>query len=92
MGVEVRGRRVTLTTPVGRVGNDVPLVRTVETWRAPSLGAVLRRIVDDPRTGKSDFEVVSLDLNEPDPSVFAPPEGYQVIDEEMHQIPCHAAQ
>jgi len=90
LGIEVHGQRITRTTPVGRIGNDVPLVRTTESWTAPSLGLTLRQITDDPQSGKTTREVVSLDLNEPDPSVFAPPEGYEVIDEEMHQVPCQS--
>ncbi len=92
MGVEVKGFRITHTTPPGRIGNDVPLVRTEEIWTAPSLGGmVLREITDDPQSGKSTRELVSLDLSEPDPSVFAPPEGYEVVDEQMHPVPCQSA-
>ena len=88
LGVTVVGLRFTRTTPAGRIGNDVPLVRTTETWTAPNLGLVLRQIVDDPQNGKTTREVLSLDLNEPDPAIFAPPEGYEMIEEEMHPVPC----
>jgi hypothetical protein len=92
LGVEVRGVRVTRTTPAGRIGNDVPLIRTQEFWTAPSLGGlVLREITDDPQTGKSMREAVNLDLSEPDPSVFQPPEGYEIVDQEMHEVPCQGA-
>jgi hypothetical protein len=91
LGVEVRGERITRTTPAGRIGNDEPLVRTEEIWSAPSLGGlVLRETTDDPQMGKSTREAVNLDLNEPDPAVFAPPEGYEVIDQEMHPVPCQS--
>ncbi|MGA7339808.1 MAG: hypothetical protein WBE72_03385 [Terracidiphilus sp.] len=36
-------------------------------------------------------ELVSLDLSEPHPSVCQPPEGYEVVTEEMHQVPCQQA-
>jgi hypothetical protein len=91
MGVEVRGYRITRTTPAGRIGNDRPLVSTTETWMAPSLGLAIRQITDDPQTGKMTREVVSLDLSEPDPSVFQPPADYEVITEEMHEVPCAQA-
>ena len=88
MGVEVRGSRTTITTPIGAEGNDQPLVRVDETWMAPSLGMVLRSITDDPRIGKMDREVVSLDLNAPDPALFQPPTDYKVETEVLQPVPC----
>jgi len=91
MGVEVRGYRTTVTTPVGRIGNDQPLVSTTETWTAASLGITVRQISEDPRMGKTTREMVNLDLSEPEPSVFQPPAGYEVLNEEMHEVPCQQA-
>lgn len=88
MGVEVHGYRTTFTTPAGQIGNDQPLVRTTESWMAPSLGIELRSTTDDPQSGKMTRELVSLDLNEPDPSTFQPPEGYEAKAEEMHPVAC----
>jgi hypothetical protein len=88
MGVEVRGSRTTVTTPAGAMGNDQPLVRTDEIWMAPSLGMVLRSVSDDPRMGKTNREVVSLDLNNPDPALFQPPAGYEVDTEVMQPVAC----
>jgi hypothetical protein len=66
-------------------------VHTLELWTAPSLGGlVLREVTDDPQIGKSTREVVSLDLNEPDPGLFVPPADYEMVDENMHQVPCQA--
>jgi hypothetical protein len=88
MGVEVRGSRTTITTPAGAQGNDEPLVSTTEEWMAPSLGLTLRSISDDPRIGKSDREVVSLELSDPDLALFQPPAGYQLDAEVMQPVPC----
>jgi hypothetical protein len=88
MGVQVRGSRSTVTTPAGAMGNDQPLVSTNEIWMAPSLGMVLRSISDDPRMGKTDREVVSVDLNSPDPALFQPPAGYELVTEEMQPVAC----
>jgi hypothetical protein len=88
MGVEVKGTLVTRTTPAGEIGNDAPLVSTTESWFAPSLQMSLRDVWDSPQTGKRTSEVVSLSLSEPDPSTFQPPEGYEVVTETMHQVPC----
>lgn len=87
-GVEARGTRVTTTTPVGRVGNDRPLVSTIEQWGSRELGIELRGVANDPQQGKRTRELVSLTQGEPDPALFQPPEGYEVVSEEMHQVPC----
>ena len=88
MGVEVHGTRTTWTTPEGQVGNEPPLVVYNETWIAPSLGIALREVSDDPRTGKTTREVVSLELGEPDMANFQPPGGYTVVTEVLHQVAC----
>ena len=88
LGVEVRGTRTTTTTPAGAQGNDEPLISTNETWIAPSLGMVLRSVSDDPRMGKTNRELVSLDLNNPDPALFELPSGYTVETEVMQPVAC----
>ncbi|MGP8251611.1 MAG: hypothetical protein ACLQHF_06215 [Terracidiphilus sp.] len=88
MGVAVRGSRTTVTTPAGVMGNDQPLVRTDEIWMAPSLGMVLRSMIEDPRMGQMDREAVSVDLNNPDPALFQPPAGYELDTEEMQPVAC----
>lgn len=85
-GVEVNGVQVTTTIPAGESGNDRPLVTTFEYWQAPSLGLTLRSVHSDPRDGTVTKELVSLDRGEPDPALFQPPEGYEVITQKM--IPC----
>ena len=87
-GVLATGTRTTVTTPAGAVGNDAPLVRTMEVWMAKSIGVAVRSLTDDPRTGKRNRELVELSQGEPDPSIFRAPEGYQVVNQEMHEVPC----
>jgi hypothetical protein len=88
LGVEVRGTRITRTVPAGREGNDVPLVTTSEIWSAPRLGLTLREVTDSEQSGKTTREAVNLDLSEPDPSLFQPPEGYEIDTDEMHPVAC----
>ncbi len=87
-GIEAVGTRMTETTPIGAIGNDAPLVRTTETWRAKSLPLVVRSVADDPRTGKRTRELVELNQSEPDPALFDLPEGYRVVTAEPHPIAC----
>jgi hypothetical protein len=79
LGIEAHGQRTTTTTPAGAIGNDQPLVRTSEEWNAPGLHFALRRVVDDPQQGKEDSEPMNLIRGEPDPALFQPPEGYEVM-------------
>jgi hypothetical protein len=88
MGVEALGRRITWTTPAGVDGNDQPLVYSFEIWYAPSIGVYVREHDVSPLSGTITSELVSLSLDEPAPSVFRIPEGYEVIAVEMHPIPC----
>ncbi len=87
-GLEATGTRSTSVIPAGKMGNDSPITTTQESWRAPGFPFALREIYDDPRTGKRTREVVSLTIGEPDLSLFQPPEGYEVVNEEMHEVPC----
>ena len=87
-GLEAKGVLFTTLIPTGQAGNDSPITTTEEMWRTPGLPFPLRDIYDDPRTGKRTREVVSLTIGEPDLSLLQPPEGYEVVNEEMHEVPC----
>ncbi|MGA8740166.1 MAG: hypothetical protein WB561_03150 [Terracidiphilus sp.] len=87
-GLEAKGERVTTVIPMDKVGNDKPITTTREVWRAPGLPFALREVYNDPRSGTRTRETVSLTIGEPDLSLFQPPEGYEVVTEEMHDVPC----
>lgn len=90
-GVEAHGRRITTTTPAGAIGNDAPLVRTVELWNAvePGLGGLLvREVTIYPQTGNRTRELTSFTQAEPDPSVFQPPSGYEIVNRAATEIGC----
>ena len=87
-GLEAKGTRVTTVIPAGKMGNDHPITTIRESWYASGFPFALREISDDPRTGKRTREVLSLTIGEPDLSLFQPPEGYEVVTEEMHEVPC----
>ncbi len=87
-GVEAHGQRFTYTTPTGEIGNDRPLVRTQEVWRATDFNLLLREITDDPRIGATTKELVNLSLSEPEMTTFQPPDGYEVVTEQLHEVPC----
>jgi hypothetical protein len=87
-GVVAQGRRTTDTIPTGAVGNDAPLIRTTEAWSSKTVPFMVRSITDDPRFGKTTRELVEFSQSEPDPALFQAPEVYQIVTQEMHQVPC----
>jgi hypothetical protein len=77
-GIYVEGTRMTITYPVGSVGNDRPIVSVHETWTSPDLRIVVLSTDEDPRSGTHTSEITNLDRSEPDPAIFQVPEGYVV--------------
>jgi hypothetical protein len=77
-GLYAVGTRNTSTIPAGYDGNDREMTTTTESWFAQPLDIQLRSIIDDPRNGKTTTEVTDIQQTAPDPSLFQPPEGYQV--------------
>ena len=91
-GYEADGKRFTTTIPAGEIGNSEPIVTVSEHWSSRLLGLSLRDISDDPRNGKRTRELVNLSPGEPDLSIFQPPEGYEVTEEELHSVACRQPQ
>jgi hypothetical protein len=90
-GMEAQGKLITRTIPAGADGNDAPLAITIESWRPIALNLrdlTLREIIDDPRSGKRTRELTNFVQSDPDPSVFEPPAGYEVVNEGPAQITC----
>jgi hypothetical protein len=81
-GVSAFGTRTTRTFKAGTAENGQDLVVTVtnEVWLSPDLALIVRHINDDPRTGRSETDVTDIVPGDPDPGLFAAPEGYEVRD------------
>jgi len=80
-GVAAVGTRNTTTYPVGTFqGNDQPVIQVNENWRSVQYGLTLRSsnsgVNGDTTTTMKDFSI-----EEPDPSLFQVPAGYQIVDE-----------
>jgi hypothetical protein len=97
LGLQVHGVRTTSYIPPGTVGNSGPLVITDEVWSlagnsisSGDLGSDVRRTMNDPRFGVTTKELVSFSQTEPDPSLFRPPAGYAVDDQEPQPTKCPA--
>jgi hypothetical protein len=77
-GLSVQGTRTTRTIPAGKEGNVAEIVILDEHWWSQALGQDLISIHDDPRAGRTTYEIEDLIFGEPDPSWFIPPAGYPV--------------
>ena len=84
LSIDTVGTRRTTTIPQGTVGNDRPIQIVLEFWHSPRLGFNLESLRSDPRLGTQKFTITELDPVDPDPLLFAVPEGYQVVDQQAH--------
>ncbi len=79
-GVLVTGKRTTTTIPLGKIGNDRPIVVVHEEWRSPELKILVKTIDTDPRTGEQTMELQGVTRTDPDAALFQAPAGYKVQD------------
>ena len=77
-GVSAQGTRTTRTIPAGAIGNERPIVITVERWYSPDLQTNVLIKRSDPRTGENLFQLTNIIRSEPDPSLFQVPSDYTV--------------
>jgi hypothetical protein len=76
-GIDCTGTRMTITIPAGAVGNEKPIVIVRETWFAPAIAAVVESTSDDPRYGKTTYQLKNVQLNEPPRSLFEAPADFK---------------
>jgi hypothetical protein len=79
-GVLAEGHRTTTTWPVGAFGNDRPVTTVNEEWMSRELGMNVLNTTSDPRSGEATTRLLNISRAEPDPSLFEPPAGYEIID------------
>jgi hypothetical protein len=77
-GVDCTGTRQTITIPAAAVGNEKPISIVTETWFAPAIAAVVESTTDDPRYGKTTYQLTNVQLSEPARSLFEPPADFKV--------------
>ena len=77
-GVDCNGTRQTITIPADAVGNEKPISIVTETWFAPAIAAVVESTTDDPRYGKTTYQLTNVQLSEPARSLFEPPANFKV--------------
>lgn len=80
-GVSAEGTRRITTIPEGSIGNERPIEIVYERWYSKELGLVIYSKHSDPRFGEQTYRVTNIIRAEPDPSLFAVPQGYKVLAE-----------
>ncbi len=80
-GLDSVGTKITTTYNPGVFGNDNTFNVEREFWYSPQLGINLLPKVTDPRFGTQTFTVTNLSLSEPDPNLFALPDGFRAVDQ-----------
>jgi hypothetical protein len=95
-GVEARGERWTWPATRDEAANRKRPFLTSERWVATGSRLLVRLVVEYPFrpgwTKRYSQEMVKLTMGEPDAKMFKPPEDYDVVTEEMHEVPCGHAQ
>jgi len=79
-GVDAEGTRSCRTIQMDEESSHRVIEVTNENWISPDLRIVVRHIHDDPRTGRETTDLTDVVRGDPDPSLFQPPAGYQVVD------------
>ncbi|HVN79616.1 MAG TPA: hypothetical protein VMW38_11515 [Terriglobia bacterium] len=80
-GIEADGTRNTMTIPAGKIGNELPIQVVSERWFSQELKMVIRSENNDPRFGKSVYQLTNISRDEPAHSFFEVPSDYTVKDE-----------
>src|SRR6266851_1717349 len=79
-GVVVNGVRTTRTIPAGQVGNDRLISIVTEVWTSTDLRTIVSSKRNDPRMGEQTFRLTNIVRAEHDPSLFAVPSDFKIID------------
>jgi len=77
-GVTAQGTRITRTIPAGQIGNQAPIVITIERWYSPELQTDVMRKEVNPQFGETTFQLTNIVRAEPDASLFQVPSNYTI--------------
>jgi hypothetical protein len=91
-GIHATGTRITTTIPAGRMGNDQPITVTSERWFSPELKITVMTKHNDPWAGELKTQFTNVNSSEPDPSLFAVPADYKVVEDKARPVTIRFAQ
>jgi hypothetical protein len=75
-GVRTVGTRRQYTLAAGAIGNERPMVLTIEQWFSPDLGMIVSKTGQGTTGGSSIYRLEHIVQGEPDPNLFAIPADY----------------
>jgi len=79
-GVQVEGRRMTMTIPAGEAGNDLPIHIVNETWFSSDLQTTVLSRHTDPRNGETVTRLTNISRGEPARILFEAPADYKLTE------------
>jgi hypothetical protein len=79
--IHAKGTRMTTIIPTGKMGNEQPINVISENWYSPELKATVMTKHSDPWAGTLTTQFSNVNTSEPDPSLFAVPSDYKIVDE-----------
>ena len=77
-GVTAEGTRITRTIPAGQIGNQAPIVITIERWYSPELQTDVMRKETNPEFGVTTFQLTNIARAEPEAALFQVPSNYTI--------------
>lgn len=88
-GVRASGQRRQYTVPVGTIGNEKPIVLTVDQWFSPELSLIVARNGTSSIAGEFGMQVENIVHGEPDAGLFLIPADYTRVDVPQRQATAH---
>lgn len=82
-GVRATGTRLTTTIPAGEINNERPIEIVSENWYSKDLKTTLMTKHSDPWAGDFTSRLTEINTNDPDPSLFMVPPGYNVVEDKL---------
>ena len=79
-GVQADGRRMTVTIPVGQMGNELPIQSVTEIWYSADLHTEVLYKHSDPRMGDTVRKLANVSRSEPSRTMFEAPADYKVTE------------
>jgi hypothetical protein len=79
-GVQADGRRITVTIPVGQMGNELPIQSVTEIWYSADLHTEVLYKHSDPRMGDTVRKLANVSRSEPSRTMFEAPADYKVTE------------
>ena len=79
-GIVAEGTRSTVIIPAGSIGNEQPIEVVSERWYSSQLQTLVMSRHNDPRFGKTVYQLHNISTAEPESDLFEVPSDYEIAD------------